>query len=141
MALRNSTLKKWKQQALAVLIAVAALPFLYSGNDDISLLEKAHQRGSLTLLTRNSASSYFIGPEGGTGPEYDIVAAFADYLGIALEVKIAGEFNDLGSLLIRRQGELIAANLTRTPAREKLFNFGPDYAETTTVVVYKRGKK
>ena len=120
---------------------MAALPFLYSGNDDISLLEKAHQRGSLTLLTRNSASSYFIGPEGGTGPEYDIVAAFADYLGIALEVKIAGEFNDLGSLLIRRQGELIAANLTRTPAREKLFNFGPDYAETTTVVVYKRGKK
>ncbi len=103
-------------------------------------LQQAQQRGSLTLLTRNGASSYFIGPEGGTGPEYDIVAAFADYLGLELEVEIANEFNDLGTLLNSRQGELIAANLTRTRAREKLFEFGPDYAETNTIVVYKRGK-
>jgi membrane-bound lytic murein transglycosylase F len=141
LALQNSNVRKWKQQALAVLIAVAALPFLYSGDDNLSLLEKAYQRGNLTMLTRNGASSYFIGPDGGTGPEYDIVAAFADYLGIALEVKIADEFNDLGALLKSGQGELIAANLTRTPAREKSFNFGPDYADTTTVVVYKRGNK
>ncbi|MFC1701945.1 membrane-bound lytic murein transglycosylase MltF [Pseudomonadota bacterium] len=115
------------------------LPFLYSGHDNLSLFEQAQQRGSLTLLTRNGASSYFIGPDGGTGPEYDIVAAFADYLGLELEVEIANEFNDLGTLLKRRQGELIAANLTRTPTREDLFEFGPDYAETNTIVVYKRG--
>jgi len=120
--------------------AFLLLPFLYSGDDNPSHLQQAQQRGSLTLLTRNGASSYFIGPEGGTGPEYDIVAAFADYLGLELEVEIANEFNDLGTLLNSRQGELIAANLTRTRAREKLYEFGPDYAETNTIVVYKRGK-
>ncbi len=123
-----------------MLAAFVLLPFLYSGHDNSSYLQKAQQRGSLTLLTRNGASSYFIGPEGGTGPEYDLAAAFADYLDLALEVEVADEFGDLGILLQRKQGELIAANLTRTPAREKLFNFGPDYAEARTIAVYRRGK-
>jgi len=130
----------WKHRITAALAALVLLPFLYSGHDHLSLLDQAQQRGSLTLLTRNGASSYFIGPEGGTGPEYDLAAAFADYLGIAIEVEVADEFGDLGTLLQRRQGELIAANLTRTPTREKRFNFGPDYAEARTIVVYRRGQ-
>ena len=132
--------KHWKERLRAILIALLLLPFLYSGDDRPTLLEQALQRGSLTLLTRNGASSYFIGPEGGTGPEYDLVAEFSDHLGLALEVEIADEFADLGTLLQSRKGELIAANLTRTNAREQLFNFGPDYAETKTIVIYKRGK-
>ena len=135
-----SSITQWKQKTAATVAAFLLLPFLYSGDDNPSHLQQAQQRGSLTLLTRNGASSYFIGPEGGTGPEYDIVAAFAEYLGLELEVEIANEFNDLGTLLNSRQGELIAANLTRTRAREKIFEFGPDYAETNTIVVYKRGK-
>ncbi len=122
-----------------MITAVALLPFLYSGNDRTTRLEEAYQRGYLTLLTRNGASSYFIGPEGATGPEYDIVAEFARHLGLDLKVEIAGEFRHLGALLESREGDLIAANLTRTPAREKLFSFGPSYAETSTIVVYKRG--
>ncbi len=124
-----------------MLAAVVSLPILYSGNDDPTHLQQAQQRGSLTMLTRNGASSYFIGPEGNAGPEYDIAEAFTDYLGLSIRVKVASEFSDLESLLKNRQGELIAANLTRTRAREKLFSFGPDYADVTTLVVYKRGKK
>ncbi len=115
------------------------LPFLYSGQDQSTLLQQAQQRGSLTLLTRNGASSYFIGPEGGTGPEYDLVAAFAAYVGLQIDVRVADTFGDLGRLLDSKQGELIAANLTRTSKREKQFNFGPDYAQAKTVVVYRRG--
>jgi len=138
--LQGICFRQWKQRTAAALAAVAFLPFLYSGHDDLTRLQQTQQRGSLTLLTRNGASSYFIGPEGGTGPEFDLAAAFADYLGIAIEVEVADEFGDLGSLLNSRQGELIGANLTRTPAREQLFNFGPDYAEAKTIVVYKRGE-
>jgi len=105
------------------------------------MLQQAYERGHLTLLTRNGPSSYFIGPEGKAGPEYDIAAAFAGYLGLAIKVRVANEFGDLESLLKNRQGELIAANLTRTRAREKLFAFGPDYADVTTIAVYKRGSK
>ena len=116
------------------------LPFLYSGHDQLNHLQKVLQRGSLTLLTRNGASSYFIGPEGKTGPEYELAAAFADYLGLDIEVKAAEAFGDLGTLLRSHQGDLIGANLTRTSAREQLFNFGPDYAHTRVIVVYRRGK-
>ena len=124
-----------------MLAAVVVLPFLYSGKDEPTRLQQAQQRGSLTLLTRNGPSSYFTGPQGKAGPEYDVAAAFAGYLGLAIKVRVAHEFGDLESLLKNRQGELIAANLTRTRAREKLFAFGPDYADVTTIAVYKRGKK
>jgi len=132
--------RQWKHKITAALATVIFLPLLYSGHDDLTRLQHAQQRGSLTLLTRNGASSYFIGPDGGTGPEYDLAAEFADYLGIAIEVEVANEFADLGTLLKEKKGELIAANLTRTPAREQLFTFGPDYAEAKTIVIYKRGK-
>jgi membrane-bound lytic murein transglycosylase F len=136
-----SAVRSWKKKAIVALAAVLLLPFLYSGHDQISQLEKVQQRGSLTLLTRNGASSYFIGPEGAAGPEYDIAAAFANFLGLKIEVKVAGEFSELETLLNSGQGEFIAANLTRTPTRQHRFNFGPDYAEVDTIVVYKRGQK
>jgi len=123
------------------LAALLSLPFLTSGSDRPTQLEQVLQRGSLTMLTRNGASTYFLGPEGPTGPEYELVRAFCDYLGVDLDVQAATAFNQLSGLLRQRQGELIAANLTRTPERELSWNFGPDYLETSTVVVYRRGQK
>jgi membrane-bound lytic murein transglycosylase F len=116
------------------------LPFLTSGNDKPSLLEQVVQRGSITMLTRNGASSYFLGAEGATGPEYELVSDFADFIGVELEVHVADAFGQLSELLTQRKGDLIAANMTRTPLRETEYLFGPDYAETLTEVVYRRGK-
>jgi hypothetical protein len=124
----------------AVLAGVVLLPFLYSGHDRPSQLEQVLQRGSLIVLTRNGASSYYLGPDGPTGPEYALAKEFSDYLGVGLEISVAGAFNQLFGLLARRQGNLIAANLTRTPGRELDLNFGPDYRETSTFVVYRRGQ-
>jgi membrane-bound lytic murein transglycosylase F len=123
------------------LTALIFLPFLTSGDDRPTQLEQVLQRGSLTMLTRNGASTYYIGPEGPTGPEVELARAFANYLGVDLDIRIAMAFSQLSGMLERREGELIAANLTRTPERELHFNFGPDYLETSTVVVYRRGKK
>jgi len=99
------------------------------------------QRGSLTMLTRNGASSFYLGPDGPTGPEYALVREFADYLGVELKTEVATAFNQLSSLLQQGKGDLIAANLAKTPNRELLFNFGPAYMETATVVVYRRGQR
>ena len=125
----------------AALAALLSLPFLTSGDDRPTQLEQVLQRGSLTMLTRNGASTYYIGPEGPTGPEVALVQAFANYLGVALDIRAATAFNHLAGMLQRREGELIAANLTRTPERELTFNFAPDYLETSTVAVYRQGRK
>jgi membrane-bound lytic murein transglycosylase F len=105
---------------------------------EISRLESIQRHGSLVMLTRNSASTYFLDAEGETGPEYELVRAFADHLGVDLKVRVADSFSDLSTLLEQGEGDLIAANLTRTPQRELQFRFGPDYAETTTLVVFRR---
>jgi membrane-bound lytic murein transglycosylase F len=123
-----------------VLAGTFALLVLFSGDDRPNQLEQVLQRGDLTMLTRNGASSYYLGADGPTGPEYELVREFADYLGVDLKIEAAAAFNQLATLLNQRQGELIAANLARTPAREQLFNFGPVYQETATLAVYRRGQ-
>jgi membrane-bound lytic murein transglycosylase F len=125
----------------AGLAGVVCLPFLTSGDDRPSQHEQVLQRGTLVMLTRNGASSYYIGSDGDTGPEYELVREFSDFLGVALEIRVADAFNQLSGLLESGQGELIAANLTRTFERELLFNFGPTYLETSTIVVYRRGER
>ena len=122
-----------------LLSVIVLLPFLFSGHDQPNRLEQVMQRGSLTMLTRNSASSYYLGPEGDTGPEYELVKSFSDFLGVRLEVMVAEAFSQLPRMLGQSRGDLIAANLTRTAERERLFNFGPDYLDTATIVVYRRG--
>ena len=125
---------------MALLGAVLLFPFLTSGNDGLSRLEQVKQRGSITMLTRNGASSYYLGAEGATGPEYELVREFAAFIGVEVEVYVADAFSQLTDLLRQGKGELIAANLTRTPTRESEFRFGPDYEETYTEVVYRRGQ-
>lgn len=134
-------LQKLRQGLTKSITGAVALVFLYSGNDQPDHLEQVLQRGSLTMLTRNGASSYYLGADGPTGPEYTLVKEFADHLGVELHIEVAVAFNQLSGLLNSRQGDLIAANLARTPGREKRFNFGPDYLETATVVVYRRGQR
>ena len=125
----------------ATLAGLAALVLLTSGDDTASQLDKVLQRGSLTILTRNGASTYYLGPDGPTGPEVELAREFADYLGVELGIVTAEAFDQLAGMLYSDQGDLIAANLTRTPQRELRFNFGPDYLETSIVAVYRRGQK
>ena len=122
------------------LTALLFAPFMLSGHDRPTWLEQVQQRGSLTMLTRNGASTYYLGPNGPTGPEVELARDFAAYLGVELQIEVASAFAQLAGLLENRQGDLIAANLTRTPERELSWNFGPDYLETSTVVVYRRGQ-
>jgi len=136
---RDSGQRFWKKFRPLLTVAVF-LVFLYSGHDRPNQLEQVLQRGSLTMLTRNGASSYYLGGDGPTGPEYALVREFADYLGVNLGIEVVAASNQLAGMMTQRKGDLIAANLARTPEREQQFNFGPDYLETATMVVYRRGQ-
>jgi membrane-bound lytic murein transglycosylase F len=140
MPLHKVSKQKLIKGIKTVLAGVVLLPFLYSGSDRPSRLEQIMQRGSLIMLTRNGASSYYLGPEGATGPEFELAMDFSNFLGVRLQVEVAAAFGQLAGLLETGKGDMIAANLTRTPGRERVFNFGPDYLETATLVVYRRGQ-
>lgn len=126
---------------IAVGVSVLLAPLLWSGNDRKTHLDQVLERGTLVMLTRNGASTYYIGPDGETGPEYERVRAFAEALGVNLEVKVADRFASLAAMLDAREGDLIAANLTRTPGRADRFRFGPDLESAQIEAVYRRGER
>lgn len=101
-------------------------------------LQQVRENGRLVMLTRNSASTYYVGRDGETGPEYDLARAFAQYLGVDLEVRVADEFGQLESLLNSEEGDFIAANLTRSPELERRLRFGSQITETHLEVVVRR---
>lgn len=130
------------KQALEKLLAwVLLLPLIYSGHDMPNQLEQVLQRGSITVLSRNGASSYYEDANGPTGPEFELAKAFAEFLGVEMQLELADAFGDLEDMLQQGRGEMIAANISRTENREQLFNFGPDYLETSTLVISRSGKK
>jgi len=117
------------------------LLFATSGHSPRSELEVIAARGSLVMLTVNGASTYYIGALGETGFEYDLARQFASYVGLPLEVVTLPDIADLVSALERRQGDFIAANLSRTPYRQDRLRFGPSYDSVAPVVVYRRGSR
>ncbi|MDZ7789454.1 MAG: membrane-bound lytic murein transglycosylase MltF [Xanthomonadales bacterium] len=121
--------------ALAIVIATT------SGDSGLTQVERIEARGNLVMLTVNGASTYYLGPEGETGFEYDLALAFSRYLEVPLQVITVPSVGDLIPALIEGRGDFIAANLTRTAYRQSQLRFGPAYEEVVPTVVYRRGSR
>lgn len=77
------------------------------------------ERRVLRVLTRNSASTYFLWKGQLQGFEYDLAHAFAEREGLRLEVIVPPDGEDLLSWLVEGKGDLIAAAITPTEERRK----------------------
>jgi membrane-bound lytic murein transglycosylase F len=109
-----------------LLLSLLALPACVS---QPPALERVHARGELVVLTRNSPTTYYEGPNGPTGLEYDLAKRFADYLGVKLKIVPVKDFDSILPMIRRGAADLAAAGLTVTPARKQLVRFGPSYQE------------
>ncbi|MDH5661216.1 MAG: membrane-bound lytic murein transglycosylase MltF [Gammaproteobacteria bacterium] len=101
-------------------------------------LQHIRDAGVLHVLTRNAATTYYTGPNGPQGLEYDLVKAFADHLGVSLKISIE---DNLGSMLTKVQDhevDFAAAGLTITPDREKTLRFSDSYQSITQQLIYHR---
>jgi membrane-bound lytic murein transglycosylase F len=122
---------------LALVVLIAAL----SGHDPRTELERIEERGRLIMLTINGATTYYLGPNGEAGFEYDLARAFADSLDLPLEVVVLPSIERLVPALRARRGDFLAANLSRSPDRLDDLRFGPVYERVEPVVVYRRGSR
>ena len=104
-------------------------------------LQAVKRAGELVVLTRNSATTYYEGPDGPAGFEYDMVQAFADELGVNVHLVYADRYNDIIPMIQENQADMAAAGLAITEAMKKQVLLTPSYQEVRQQVVYRRGAK
>jgi membrane-bound lytic murein transglycosylase F len=130
-------LQKARRQRLAVLLIPAVLLF-GSGCQpaDDNKLNAVKRAGELVVLTRNSPTTYYEGPDGPTGFEYDLAHAFAENLGVTLTIKVADRFTDILPMAARAEVDFAAAGLTVTALRAEQVRFAPPYQVIRQQVVH-----
>jgi len=76
------------------------------------------ERKTLRMLTTNNATNYFLLRGKLLGFEYELVNKFADQLDLRLEVVVVPAYDELIPWLLEGRGDLIAAFMTISKARE-----------------------
>lgn len=104
-------------------------------------LQRVLASGELVVLTRNAATTYYIGPQGPLGLEYDLALGFAQSLGVTLRMEVAGNVSEVLAQLAEGKADLAAAGLTVTPPRQLWARFTPPYQQITQQLVYRSGNK
>lgn len=100
-----------------------------------STLKKIKKGGVLNVVLLNSPSTYYIGSDGPKGFEYDLIELYANHLGVKLNITTANTIKEALELSKNPEIHITSASLTKTPEREKQFNFGPSYFEAQEQVI------
>ena len=103
------------------------------------LLDQILETGELRVVTRSSPTSYEISPDGPTGPEYDLVRAFAEDLGVTLLMESVDSVSEIIPLILSGQAHMAAAGLTVTDSRREYLHFGHPYESVDVHLIYKLG--
>ncbi len=106
-----------------------------------AILEQVIENGELVMLTRNSPTTYFQGPDGPAGLEYDMAKMFADELGVKLKIIVPETLDQLLAGVENGAGHFAAAGLTVTEDRKEFFNFATSYQQITEQLIYNTGKR
>lgn len=104
-----------------------------------SELDQIRERGILRIGTLNNQLSYFIGPDGPSGLDYELAQEFASQLGVKLEVKPIYRAASLFPALKNGEIDIVAGGQIQTPDRIKAFRPGPAYYYISQQLVYKKG--
>ena len=103
------------------------------------LLAQIEAEGELRVVTRNSPTTYYFGPDGETGPEYELAARLAERLGVQLHVYTVPRFGQILDDVSTRRAHLAAAALSVTDQRLARVQFGPAYQHIRPQLIYRRG--
>jgi len=142
----------WKYPFAKVVVAFVMLLFIgCSDTDDTSALvvdepemalsndlDSILARGKLTILTENSATSYFIYKGETMGFEFELLQDFADHLGVDLEVQLVSNLDTMFEALENGSCDIVAANLTVTKDRAQQVKFSEPLYMTRQVLVQRK---
>lgn len=124
---------------MRVLIIVSLAALLGTCSTRPTLLEQILESGELRVVTRDSPVALVSGPEGPSGPEFDLVRAFADELGVTLVIETVDSVSEIVPRMLSGHAHMAAAGLSITRSRQEFLNFGHPYETVDMVLIYKRG--
>ena len=104
-----------------------------------SMLEQVVQLGELRVVTRDTPTSYFVGPDGPAGPEYDLVRGFAEDLGVTLVIDTVESISEIMPHVNEGKAHMAAAGLSMTDSRREYLSFGHPYNSVDMHLIYKLG--
>lgn len=102
-------------------------------------LDTIKRKKQLNVVLLNAPSAYYIGTDGPQGFEYDLLNAYAQHLGVDLNITTANTIKEAIELSKNPNIHITSAALAKTKEREKTFNFGPSYFEVQEQVICNRG--
>jgi membrane-bound lytic murein transglycosylase F len=105
-----------------------------------SLLDQVREVGELRVVTRDAPSAAVIGPDGPSGPEFDLVQGFADELGVALVIESVSSVSEIVPRLLQGRVHMAAAGLSITDSRKEYVNFGHPYESVDMQLIYRLGE-
>lgn len=122
---------------LLLYITLAAL--LGTCSSQPPILDQILEVGELRVVTRDSPTAFVEGPDGPSGPEFDLAQAFADELGVALVIEPVQSVSEVLPQLIAGKAHMAAAGLSITESRRDYVNFGHPYEIVDMHLIYKLG--
>lgn len=135
-----TTHHKWRRLAVLVLIflviSLVALSQHITRSNHLSTIKK---RGVIKALTRNTPTTFYEGASGKTGFEYELLNAFADYLGVDLTLNTDKDVNLITPLLLGKSIDLSATGLSERIQGIEATNLSPAYGTTKAQIIYKNG--
>lgn len=133
------TIYKFLSLSIAVMALVACYQSSNPAQQPTRNIDQIKDSGKLVIITRNAPTTIYVDRDGmQSGPEFDLVEAFAGYLDVKVEYRIKSSITEIIEGIEAAEGDLAAAGLTITPQRQEKFRFGPAYQDVTQQVVCRR---
>lgn len=98
-------------------------------------LADIQRRGSLRVLVRNNATSYFLYKGIQQGFDFEVMKAFAAKHGLRIDTVVPTDAADLIPWLLEGRADVIAAGLSVTPERSARVGFSRPYLTVDEVLV------
>jgi membrane-bound lytic murein transglycosylase F len=101
-------------------------------------LQKIQKAGVITVATRNTPDCYYLYRDQPMGFEYELAQAFAEYLGVRLQVRVYDQWADMVTALRNGSAAFIAASMPITPKRQAQVAFSDGYMQVDQHIITHR---
>ena len=104
------------------------------------MLEQVQALGNLRVATINSPTTYYEGPTGPTGFEYELALGLAKELGVELELVVLGSPAESLEAVRTGRAHMAAAGISVTPNRSQSLRFSQPVLTVVPQLIYRMGR-